>query len=457
MDASGLDEIALVANVEGRLEVWRLTDGGGVARIAENATAGRPWVNVAMGRWREGDARDFLGAVREADSPFVSFVVYRFNTEEQEVQDDRAEAFSPSPGVIFFGNINAEGDEEAIMLRDALETDTARVRLITRSRDGENMTSVIEDNLGGLNGYGAGATGDIDGDGKNEIVIARSDRLRIFASPEASNVGTDEARSTDARNLAIGDLDRNGYVEELLLVPAPSTVAATVRSGEVGSSTTVTVTGSTPSGATGKSIAFAWSVSGSPQWAKVSANRSVTPATLTVQFDASRLPPGTYTADLNLTSSDPLVLTQPVAVPLRLTVSNGMFLNPASLEFIKVPCTAPFAAQSAALRVEAPAGTIYTASLLEAAPGDAQAAGGTPSAVDVGWPSSVPWASASSPNGVAVENITVVADFAKRTADLQFARLVVIARVDGVDIVRTAPITLMCTNQRTWLPVVDSR
>jgi hypothetical protein len=107
--------------------------------------------------------------------------------------------------------------------------------------------------------------------------------------------------------------------------------------------------------------------------------------------------------------------------------------------------------------VEAPAGTIYTASLLEAAPGDAQAAGGTPSAVDVGWPSSVPWASASSPNGVAVENITVVADFAKRTADLQFARLVVIARVDGVDIVRTAPITLMCTNQRTWLPVVDSR
>ena len=66
------------------------------------------------------------------------------------------------------------------------------------------------------NGYRVGAGGDVDGDGRDEIIIARDNNIRVYRDPHhsvESNTISNYAVSTNKKALKVGDLDRQPIVE----------------------------------------------------------------------------------------------------------------------------------------------------------------------------------------------------------------------------------------------------
>ena len=119
--------------------------------------------------------------------------------------------FTPGPRTVFTGDINGSGDDEAILLRK-VDNDPTAARLIVRSNGDDQVISEFQNGLplADDNGYLAGAAGDIDGDGKDEIVIIRNNNIRYYPDANTSAQAVDYSTTTNRRTIAIGDLDAAG-------------------------------------------------------------------------------------------------------------------------------------------------------------------------------------------------------------------------------------------------------
>lgn len=456
LDDGGTDEIALVNKPDGVLSIYRLVNGV-PERFFNDESNSRAWQHVAMGRWL-ANARLRVGAVRDAPLDLSSLFVLRYSVVNGEMRSDYEEKFDPSPSFVFFADVNGNGDDELFMLRSVPSDVPGRVRLMMRKNPASTgATILLEDVLDADNGYRAGSGGDIDGDGKDEVVLMRNDKLRYYLTPDVTTTYSEEALATDARHIEIGDLDRNGYIQELRLAVSSTRVEGTARSGEQAQPVTFQVS----NGVNSQPLPFAWTIDGSPSWVIVTSSSTQTPATLTVLFDASALREGLYTTNLLLTSSEPLVFQQPVAVELRFNVTEGMLVEPSTLAFVQSPCTAPLPTQSLVAEINASAGLSYTVVLLDednvnaagVTAGDAGAPQ-TSSASDVVWPSSVAWASAFSATGVAPESLTVTVDFSKTNGSFDIALGVVFADIQGQRVVRRLGITALCADHQVYLPLI---
>jgi len=450
MNGDTIDEIGLASRTSGTVEIWRLGPGGGsLGKIYENPNTQRPWHNVAMGDWL-GNGKLMLGAVRTAPPPFPSFVVFRL-LDNGSIQDYHSENFTPAPDTLFFGDVNDSGDDEVFFVRSVPATDTVRARLFARNRGSDGVT-LIEDRLDSDNGYRIGVAGDFDADGRAEIAVLRNNNLRLYTNPESSTGFTSEAISSDTINVAAGDLDRNGHIQIVALEASPTTLSSTARSGGAGSSAEVEISNATNDAP----LPITWRTTDRVGWLSIDSDSSSTPAVLTLRFDASRLAPGTYRTTLAVASSSSIVQNQTVEVSVTLVVGNGLLATPGTMLFFSDNCAAQ-SPMTRAVQLAAPANTTYTASLV-AAEGVANEAlseenAASPDAVT--WPSSVPWLTATSPQGRAPEAITLTADFANATEEtVAQAGVVIIATVDGQSIVRSVPVIRMCVAQRIYAPVV---
>ncbi len=439
MNLDGVDEIALVAPDTGTLTLWQMRGSTAAARVYKNESDNRPWLDVAMGPFRGGG--DLLGAVRDAPLGLPSLVILRWNNGS--LADEYGREFDPSPNFIFFGDINGSGDAEAYMLRDVDPTLTGRSRLFMRQR-GDDAAALTDDVLDVDNGYKVGAAGDIDGDGKDEVVLIRNNFIREYLAPDTSVTPTLTSMQTNERTLIIGNLDAIGYLPEVVFAATPAAMTESAPAGTPATVRTLEIAASPPLPA----VPFSVAVADRPGWLDVSTSRSTTPAQVTLTFNASALSPGSYTTRLLFSSSSPLVLQQPFAVPITFTVARGLLVRPLGMAFIFLGCP-DAGVQTQQLAVETPADTPYSVALLSAG-AEATAA----AAPDAPWPSSVPWLSATSSTGRAPENVTLTADSALAGGGVAGARAIVMATVDSVQLVRTVPITLLCAETQIHLPVV---
>jgi hypothetical protein len=347
-----------------------------------------------------------------------------------------------------FGDVNGNGDDEAFMLRELPANDN-RARLIGRNRSTDPL-ALTEDPLDFASAYLHGATGDIDGDGKDEVILVGRGKFRYYLTPDTSASATEEAVSTNQRTLLAGDLDAAGYLQELIL--QPSTTVATSSTPAGGQAPPVTV--NILNGTNNQPIQFSAQVQGSAPWMTLSVGGTQTPATLTVTFDSTRLPQATYLATVLLTSPNPLVYTQPVSVLIQLIVGPGVLLQPDGLAFVRADCEMTPTVESQTVLINAPAGSAYTVSIVQV-PGAESAGAAQVAAPAIDWPSGAAWVSAQSATGIAPEPLTITVDYAQRSSDLDQARAIVSAVVNGATIVRMLPITLFCAGNRALLPLVD--
>ena len=132
-----------------------------------------------------------------------SILVFRWKTGTA-LEDVWGGKFYPYFDDLEGADLNGDGDEELIMYRD---TDDVDVTLIARNPLGSSMRTF--EPTGSNSPHGGWLdmeTGDIDGDGKDEVILVRSDKYRIYDRPEASDNFNDVSGSFRG-SFAIGDLD----------------------------------------------------------------------------------------------------------------------------------------------------------------------------------------------------------------------------------------------------------
>lgn len=334
IDIDGVDELVLVDR-EGDLYVYRV-EGAALTELFQNVSRARPWTDAAIGQFFPGGPRE-VAASRGATSDLPRFFVFVYDpTFPGNFRDGYFELFSPSPQRVFFADINASGDDEVFLLRESVRnppaptpTPAPRPHLIMRNQGGDTLP-VFEVVLDADSGYKAGAGGDFDGDGRDEVVVVRNDRLRIFHQPNVNADRTDVFSPTNPVMVRVGNLDRLGIFrfpalisDPLALLPAPMPAGQTQQTFEVALNTQFSTV----------PAPFTVTVVGDPGWLSVSPVSAQTPAFLQVSVDTYGLQPlRTYEATILVTTPPELRITNsPYAIPVRIEVSPGIWPHPTAV------------------------------------------------------------------------------------------------------------------------------
>lgn len=346
------DVIALVDNDEGRLEVYRVAPT--FTRIFSRVNTGQRWRDVAFGQFNL-DGPEELGAVREAELPLATAWVFRY--DGTTFVDDYFQALSPGPRRVFFADIGGNGDDELVLLRQVTPELGPRPRLIIRDR-GNDTIGMAEVLLDGDNEYQGGASGDLDGDGRDEIVIIRNNRVRYFTEPERSAASVELVVATNRETVVTGNLDLLGTSSTPVLYSPTKRLTAALAPGATSSPRSVRLIDAT----TSTPLPFTVDLENA-DWAEVTANANTLPVTLTVTFNARDLQGGSYAGRLVVDAAGENVGNDPWIVDLNLEVNTGVSTQPGSLFFGFDTCAEVAVPRERIVELVGPQGVAYTLSL----------------------------------------------------------------------------------------------
>ncbi len=364
-------------------------------------------------------------------------------------------------------------------------------RLFARNHGPDPMPT-LEADLDEDNGYRAGAGGDLDGDGTDEVVIIRDDRLRIYKNEEVRWTVEEFVVSAETKVLRTGDLDGGGAaVAGAEFVFSEETITQSLEPDTAVQNRVFTLS----NGGSEDIISFTYQIPNAPSWVTITHDSlqasAADPARIFVSFDATGLTFGTYSASVVFSAISPATTNSPFSVPIELTVRAAQITpNPATGYFDFYPCADPLEPSTLNISIGGTVGLTYNAAIVDRPLiADAQAAvGGEFTAASIGadglvtfegatgdratidlpapeisasavasttWPSGAAWATASSRTSQIPDTLTVTVDPNQRGADSQQAVLVLVGDEragDSPTNVKLIPLNLTCSNGRAYLP-----
>jgi hypothetical protein len=452
-----------------------------MVKLFENISASRPWRGAEIGQWDAAGPAE-VAAVRDAPGGFATFWVFRYAPDQDIYFKDRySEIFVPNPEHLFFADINGSGDGEIFMLRGSVRPvppptpiPPPRAHLVMRAR-GVDTVNPIELVLDADGGYTTGAGGDVDGDLRDEIIIARNNNIRIYNDP-TTNIGlrTDLPQPNDARNLRVANLDSNGFLQLPRFVPLPLPDTVSVAAGtRLGSPLSIRLTVDQE----GEQLQFQLHVESNPGWLSATPPAGQTPADLLIGIDAYGLEPlKTYRGYLVVRDVNERAGNSPLRIPITVDVTPGLWPRPARLG-AAVDCEQPqpvaltltmgglLRVQYTAQIVQGPApasqadiaaqGVLTAESLPQETADDASDIDTTP--LEVSWPSAVPWATLIGESTLLPTTLTITLDPSQRPPQETVSQAHV--RVDARDNLGNprsiaVPLTMACTTTRVYLPQI---
>lgn len=345
LDGVGADELVLIDSESTitRLDVYR-PDRDMILADSETSSNDR-FKFAAIGQIIAG-GREELAAILTVSRPGRTSLRTYILGDDMDLGEDAMWAFAPQPEWVFLADIRGNGDKEVFFVRNYPASSNGP-RLIMRDDWGDDQrqnSGLIEWSLmdgGSKNEFRAGAGGDVDGDGRDEVILLRDDRIRVYHRPETGNEGSgnfnDYFVNTDNRrtNLLVGDLDRNGFTTGPILVVSGNMIDAIVPAGTVSQESTISVSNIGTDGAVGINAIIP---SGSG-WAQVTPVFATTPANFRVRFDATSLAPGSYSTTMTLRANASNVQNDNFVVYLNLTVVPPVLQpNPPILSLYRLPC-----------------------------------------------------------------------------------------------------------------------
>lgn len=304
-----------------------------------------------------------------------SALVYNVDGDnELDSDDDWQWAFAPQPHYVFFADIFGNGDDEFFMLRDHPNDDGAR--LIMRDDWGDDRDRYDDDydvDLGGTD-YDTAEGGDIDGDGKAEIVLIRDEDMMILTRPEDRAEDDDYIEvfdfDYDLRDdaLALGNLDAIGFSTGPSFGVSQSMFEVAVPTGTQSDNYSFTVSNI----ATTDAVNF--NVLGGATWLAVNPIQATTPATINLRFNATNLSVGKYETTLVLQSGTSAVINQPYEIKVVLDVLPAVIEpEPLTAAFVHYPCTAEPGQDSITVRLDGTAGLNFRGAVISVPPQTAAA------------------------------------------------------------------------------------
>ena len=184
--------------------------------------------------------------------------------------------------------------------------------------------------------------GDVNGDGRDEIVILRSDRFRVYPQLwqnegfiEFPGSYRTQPTGSDWPVMVLANLDGPGVLPAYAQRNADLVgFRPAVRRTSPIKPLSITNTG------TGSSFPWQAQVIEGSDWLQIDATQGTTPGQVNVTVKTN-IAPGTFTGKIRISSTDSSVKNNPVDIPVTYTLTGtGLLVTPSSLSFT-VPWGSP--------------------------------------------------------------------------------------------------------------------
>jgi len=503
VDGEGTEEVVLtdssvIGDIKSQIAAYRVDDGGlaNDSPFYDNNSSSNTWQGAVIGPVVEGGTDDVAAIRKTGPEGLPNVFIFQYDIEKGLAEDDDdALFFFPRPSRVFLANINGEvngvRDDEIVLLRSS--PNGPRLFIVNRGNDDVDSART-ELELDADNGWQHGAGGDIDGDGKDEIIIMRENKIRIYhyvptGDDHLEQLLPDTDVPTNDESIRAANLDTNGWIAGVELMPTITGPVGGVAAGSTGTWIIDLESGGEP-------VNFTARLEQTPTWVtRFNVSSSTTPAQISVTVDAADLMPGTYDLNVIVTAPGQDVINEPLTIPLAIEVAPAaVTVSPASAGFVYFPCAAPFEANSQQLTIGGTSGISYTAAIMDVptvtaaqerlagsvtggqldARGELRLHDGfgnetrlrvplrgemsASDAADIDWPSGLAWVSASSASGQIGDTLTVTVDPSQLADDTvtQQAMLVIMADAragDTPDNIRFVPISYLCAQTSISLPI----
>ena len=255
-NADGADDLVMVRNVNTQRLVlaWNVRTW---TNIAEGSYS-RPWFAVAGGNISTSTPGDEIALLRDGGNAATEgLVLFRVVSGAfTDLVTNSNWRWHPDFVSIANGDLNGDGDDEVVILRDPVNPTTS---LLMVNPVGAAMNPFEQATGAGSAAFRIVRTGDVDGDNLDEIVILKGDRYRIYTEPNVDSRATEKIdafyTSGSVSNLpfmAVANVDGPGIVEGPTLSVTPASLSFSLDCGDASPLKSLSITNA------GTGSSFAW-------------------------------------------------------------------------------------------------------------------------------------------------------------------------------------------------------
>lgn len=363
---------------------------------------------------------------------------------------------SPRPAHVFLAdinNVNNDDEAEIFFLRSVPNNSLARFFLVNRGTDIIQNENPIRDpatthplrsrDIAGVNDnyWNTGDGGDIDGDGRDELIIGRPNMITtyIFRNNDFPIFRQDSLNTGNLR-IRAANLDRQGFVTEPEVIAETSGFQNNIAArGSLTFDIIVNSLGERP-------IATLDSPS-KPDWLSTGSALPVTrqvPFTVQATIDATNLLPGSHQFELRTTWKDSTNSDRETVRTINFNVSpTQLDVSSAPLAYAVFPCV-PSSIDSQppttqGVSITGTAGITFTAQIS---------------------PTTAGWLSIDKVGGTVPDTLDVTIDPARLEGDISTVRAEVLIAADertgsGTGSVRSIPALLICAQSQVYQPLIN--
>jgi hypothetical protein len=369
----GASDLAMVRNPSGSSPFLKVYNGFNWSTIAEGAY-GYPWITLEAGRLASTSLPDQLALLRtgvgaDLDS-LLMFNVYSGGFSDVFPGQNGQWRYSPNFTSLALADLAGTKQDVIFMLRDPVDAGKTSLLMVNPAN-----VPVLGHEIAlepGFYSWKQVRAGDVNGDGREDIVILRSDRFRVYAQlwqnesfTEVSGSYRIQPTGSDWPVMVLANLDGPGVPSAPTLTVSPTSLSFNVDWGNPGPQQPLAI-GNSGVG----TIAWTAQVTQGTPWLNVGSPFGTTPGTLFVSVNSVAAGVGTHTGNIRITATTPGTLNSPQDIPVTLTVPDpGFLVYPTQMSLWQQIGAATVTRQVEIVRPGIPTGWVATALPMSAATG----------------------------------------------------------------------------------------
>ncbi len=192
-----------------------------------------PWVGLAVGNVQnDGANKDEIVTTRSGVlGTLASMLIFRWVAGSTTLQDVAGATYFPEFRWIALADVSGNGVDDVFLLRPGRVSGESIVAL-TNFRVG-SPPPVAFNTLTGQDKWNGIQAGDVDGDGKDEVIVMSPNEYLIYNQPDVNtNAVSFPGSYSTTGNFAVGNLDGSGFSAGPALGVSPLTVTLNLQAGQ---------------------------------------------------------------------------------------------------------------------------------------------------------------------------------------------------------------------------------
>ncbi len=298
-----------------------------------------PWIALSVGDVTlDGAGKNEIVVSRSGvGAALPSMLVFRWEVQFSELQTQERETFNPEFRWIALADVNASGDNEVFLLRPGRSQGTNIVALTSRNYGVDQGTPVFNE-LSGQEKWNGIQAGDVDADGRDEVIVMSPDEYLIYTQPDVTTGAVSFPGAYSSTGIfAVGNLDGAGQPAGPTLSVTPLSITRSLQAGQ-NSADPITIANS----GTGTLNWSATVVEGAGwlSMSPASGTAGTAPSTPQLLISTSGVAPGQYVGRVRIDA--PGASGTPQTITVNLTVTAPQFsVQPNRVSWLYTPPVNP--------------------------------------------------------------------------------------------------------------------